>query len=127
QSHTAEIKKVVAAGPNVVKFYTDGPNAVLLANLTSVFVTSKATYDKSGAATADEHPNGTGPYSFVSWQKGVSFTVKKNPHYWGPEPADMPTEMIFKVIPNPTDAVAALKSGAVDIVPNLPFQDVPTI
>ncbi len=126
QSHTVAISKVVADGPSAVKIYTKGPNAVLPANLTSVFITSQASQKKYGA-NADEHPNGTGPYSFVSWVKGATFTVKKNPEYWGKEPASMPGTIVFKIIPDPTDAVAALQNGEIDIDPNLPFQDVTTI
>ncbi|HEX6447609.1 MAG TPA: ABC transporter substrate-binding protein [Streptosporangiales bacterium] len=126
-AHTAHMRKVTALDDNTVQVTTDGQYAVLLSDITSLFITSKATFDKYGAAKADEHPNGTGPYSFVSWQKGVSFTVKKNPHYWGNLPANMPTQMIFRVIPNPVDAVAALQRGEVDIVPSVLFQNVDTI
>ena len=127
-SHLTAVSKVVAKGPSMVEIDTKSPDAVLLANLTSAFIMSQMTEKKYGSTTAaDEHPNGTGPYSFVSWQKGVSFTVKKNPSYWGKEPADMPSEMVFMVIPDPTDAVAALKDGEIDIDPNLPFQDVATM
>jgi peptide/nickel transport system substrate-binding protein len=126
-THMARIASADAVDPSTVKITTKTPDAVLLSDLTSLFITSKATYDKYGPATADEHPNGTGPYSFLSWQKGVSFSVKKDNTYWGKEPADMPTQMTFRVIPNPVDAVAALQSGEVDIVTNVPFQDIETL
>lgn len=122
-SDFAAVASIDAPDKYTVVITTKAPNAVLLSNMISAFITSKTTFDKYGSGEADHHPDGTGPYSFVSWQPGVAMTVKKNPHYWGKLPAGMPGTLVFKLITSPEDAVAALKRGEIDIDTNLPIQD----
>src|SRR5712692_1907424 len=53
---------------------TKNPNAVLLDRLDTRFITSKAAADKYGE-DVDNYPIGTGPYKFVSWQRGGSLAL----------------------------------------------------
>ena len=45
------------------------------------------------AATNSMHPVGTGPFRFLSWSRGDSLTLERNPGYWGGpaalEPGDL--------------------------------------
>ena len=63
------------------------------------------------------NPNGTGPYKFVSWQKDSEVVMAKNENYWR-EPAAY-DKLIFRVIPNQADMMAALMTGEIDIGPSL--------
>ena len=62
-----------------------------------------------------DHPIGTGPFTFDSWESGSSFKVKKNPTYWQ---AGLPhlDSIEFRVIPDETSRVAALTSGDVNMI-----------
>lgn len=73
-----------------------------------------------------EHPIGTGPYKFVEWIPNDHCTLAKFEDYWGSEGPYVDEVVIH---PNPdTDAlVAALESGAYDIVWDLPFKDAPRL
>lgn len=122
-SNLSAIAKMSAPDPYTVVLTTATPDATLLSNLINTFIISKANYEKYGASQAWFHPDGTGPYKFVSWQQGVAMTMVKSSDYWGPEPADMPDKLVFRVITSPEDAVAALQRGEVNIDTNVPPQD----
>jgi peptide/nickel transport system substrate-binding protein len=41
----------------------------------------------TGKETLYDIANGTGPYKFVRWEKGVEYVLLRNDAYWGPKPA----------------------------------------
>ena len=45
-------------------------------------IVSKAAFDKNGIEWARENPIGTGPFIFVSHERGSKVTYKKNTSYW---------------------------------------------
>ena len=61
-----DVTEMEAPDDTTVVFTTEVPNAVFLDRLYNRFMISKAAADKYGDQ-ADEHPNGTGPYKYVSW------------------------------------------------------------
>ncbi len=70
---------------------------------------------KASAADAKAKPVGTGPFRFREWVKGDHITLERNPDYWG-TPAEL-NGVVFKVIPDPNAALAALMSDAIDALP----------
>jgi peptide/nickel transport system substrate-binding protein len=58
-------------------------------------------------------PVGAGPYRFVSFTPGVELVLEAFDQYWRKPPAVK--RLVFKVIPDDTTRVAALKRGEVDI------------
>lgn len=63
------------------------------------------------------NPNGTGPFKFVSWTKDSEVVMQANTEYWGGAPAY--DKLIFRVIPNQADMMAALMTGEIDIAPSI--------
>jgi len=63
----------------------------------------------------DRAPVGTGPFMLKEWKSGDSFTVVKNPDYWG---KGLPylDEIIFKPMTDSQTRYASLRSGQMDIV-----------
>jgi peptide/nickel transport system substrate-binding protein len=59
-----------------------------------------------------EHPTGTGPYKFVSWQRGDRVTLERYDAYHG-EKAKIKT-LVFRAIPKGPDRLQALKNGSID-------------
>ncbi|MFH1634437.1 MAG: ABC transporter substrate-binding protein, partial [Chloroflexota bacterium] len=68
---------------------------------------------------------GTGRYKFVEYIVGDRFVVEANPDYWGSKPATQ--RIVFQVIPDAATRVAALQSGEVDIIVNLPVPLIPAV
>ena len=66
----------------------------------------------------NEKPVGTGPFNFVSWEKGSVATVTRNDAWWGPKPA---AEKVTWTKFGSDDVVTqALRSGDIDIVAEVP-------
>ena len=104
--------KVVDA--NTIDVTTDGINAVLPIQMTSLaMVPPKAAAEASFA----EKPVGTGPYQFVSWDRGRQITAKRFDGYWGTKPTT--AEFVVRIIPNAQTALSALQTGEVDLVLDL--------
>ncbi len=62
-----------------------------------------------------DHPVGTGPFIFESWQPNDHFTAKANPHYWRPGLPHLDT-ITFKPIADENARSQALRSGTIDIM-----------
>ncbi len=58
-------------------------------------------------------PIGAGPYKFVSFTPGVELVLEAFDQYWRKTP--MVKRLVFKVIPEETTRLAALKRGEIDI------------
>jgi len=73
--------------------------------------------------TLSTRPIGTGPFKFVSWSPGDRLELVKNPDYFekGLPKLDGVT---MRIIPETAARLAAIESGAVDILWNLPYETV---
>ena len=69
------------------------------------------------------HPIGTGPFRFVEYRPGDQLVMERNPDYFLPGTPKV-DRVIIRIIPEFTTAVAALESGAVDAVYDLPPEQV---
>lgn len=69
------------------------------------------------------HPIGTGPFMFKSWSPGDRLELVKNPDYFekGLPKLDGVT---LRIIPESAARMAAIESGAVDIVWSMPYEAV---
>ncbi len=70
--------------------------------------------------TCDRRLIGTGPFKLVSWKKGVSLKVKRNPDYWQEAPDGKPYPYLnaidFRPVPNGDARVAGLQSGELNMI-----------
>ena len=64
-------------------------------------------------ATLSDHPDGTGPFMFVSRTPNESITLAANPHYWG-DPVQL-GGVEFRIIPEETSIVAGIQAGNVNL------------
>jgi peptide/nickel transport system substrate-binding protein len=67
-------------------------------------------------------PNGTGPYTFVNRETGVSIELAANPDYWDGVPPV--SDVTYEFVSEGGTRLAGLKSGEYDLITNLPPQDV---
>lgn len=77
--------------------------------------------DKLGELST--HPIGTGPFMFKSWSPGDRMELVKNPDYFekGSPKLD---GLTLRIVPESAARMAALESGAVDIVWSMPYEAV---
>jgi dipeptide transport system substrate-binding protein len=91
------------------------PNIAILADLAMDFATiQSAEYanfllKKGTPEQFDQVPVGTGPFSFVVYQKDAVIRYKANKNYWGEKP--LVDDLVIAITPDPTARYAKLKTG----------------
>ena len=117
------VKEATAIDKFTVRVTTKKPTAPLLDFLCdALIVTSKAIYDKHGAKEADrKYMYGGGPYKLVELVQGQRMVIAKRPDH----PAmvrnpDAPDEIVFRVMREPEQRVAALMNNEVQIAQFIP-------
>jgi peptide/nickel transport system substrate-binding protein len=122
-SNLRTITDVSAVDPYTIRVTTDRPNPLLPGQFTNIFVLSKAKVKatpedfSSGQASV-----GTGPFRLVSFRYGDTAVLEPNPYYWGHAPAWK--QVTIRVIGNDAAREAALLSGDLDLIENVPPEDV---
>jgi dipeptide transport system substrate-binding protein len=98
-----------------VRFKLKEPNMPMLANLAMDFASiASAEYAdylaKQGKMEQlDQIPVGTGPFSFVAYQKDAVIRFKANKDYWGEKA--LVDDLVFAITPDPTARYSKLKAG----------------
>src|SRR5215831_11110292 len=119
-----DVVEMQAPDDHTAIFFLKRANALFLDRVENRFIISKAAADKYGDEM-DQHGIGTGPYKFVSFQRGGNFVMTRNDDYWGAK-AEI-KEVIFKKVTEDAARVAALESGQADVINNVPVHDVPRL
>jgi peptide/nickel transport system substrate-binding protein len=111
-SFISTVKSIATPSPDTAVLKLAHPDFSILYGLSFInlaILPAKAI----AAGTIATHPDGTGPYKFVSWSPGNSLTLAKNPKYWGPTPSI--DQIIFRAIPNEQSIASALQAGTVQM------------
>jgi peptide/nickel transport system substrate-binding protein len=111
-SYLASVKKIVATGTYSVKFELSHADGSILDGLTSVNLSMLPT-TAINAGTLAKTPDGTGPFEYVSWSPGNTFTMKANPSYWGGKVTLSSVEI--KTIPSEQSIASALEANSVQL------------
>ena len=136
KGYLANTKEVVKVDDFTVQLKTIGPNPLVADNLTSVFIMSKKWSEAHNATKPQDfknkeenfavrNANGTGPFALISREPDVKTVLKRNDAYWGRSqfPLEI-TDLELVTIKQDATRVAALLSGEVDIVQDVPVQDI---
>jgi len=111
-----------------LKIETDGPWPALLSFLPFHLMVPAATGDG-----LIEQPIGTGPFRFVEWQRGQRVVLERYDGYYGGSPELPPVgpaqvrRVIFQVLPEPATRLAALRAGEIDIMVDVPVDQMGAI
>jgi len=131
----ASVTEVTKVDDLTVHVKTNGANPLLPNNLTNLFIMDQEwsvengvekpqDFEGSEETYAVRNANGTGPFALVSREPDSKTVLKKNENYWGIGTFPMEvTEIIYTPIQNAATRVAALLSGEVDIIQDVPVQD----
>ncbi len=131
----ASVTEVRANGKYGFEIVTDGPNPIMPSNLNNLFIMDKGWAEANNATKvqdyeggedtfASRNANGTGPYILVSREADAQTVLTINENYWGTDEFPMQVkEIIYTPIQNQATRVAALLSGEVDFIQDVPVQD----
>ena len=131
----SSVKEVRPVDSHTVDIETNGPNPLLVNNLTNMFMMDKGWAEANNVMTphnvakgetnfATMNTNGTGAFKLVSRTIDEKTVLTANPNYWGKSIyPNQVTEIIYTPIQSAATRVAALLSGEVDIIQDVPVQD----
>lgn len=128
------IAEVTAVDDLTIEITTTKPDALLADKLTYVFIMDQEWAEANGIGAPQDlktdqetfavlNANGTGPFVLESREPDSRTVLKRNADYWG-ETADDFETVIFTPISSPPTRIAALISDEVDLVLDVPSQDV---
>ena len=134
QIYVAGIKEVKKIDDYTVDFILEGPHPLLLKNIIDFRIMSKAwseknrsehiqDYSKKEETFASRNTNGTGPYIIKGWEPDKRIVMTKNKDWWGKMDGNV-DDVIYTPIKSDATRVSALLSAEVDLVTDLPTQDV---
>jgi peptide/nickel transport system substrate-binding protein len=114
---------VVAVDALTIRVSTDRPNPLLPGQFTNIFILPKSVVgappEEFSAARATI---GTGPFRSISFRYGDVAELEPNPFYWGSVTPWM--HVRIKVIGNDAAREAALLAGDLDLIENVPPEEV---
>ncbi|MCL2893701.1 ABC transporter substrate-binding protein [Brenneria tiliae] len=115
----AEVKEI---NPLTIQIITKAPAPLLLNNLSRVSILpARLENVPTETLNAGKEVIGTGPFKFVSWVPDDRVVLERNDDYWGGKAEwDKVTVRVFK---NSSARVAAILSGDVDMIENVPTAD----
>ncbi len=117
RSYIAAIDKVNVLDDYTVEFVTKQPSRALLPNLTTIYILPP----KLGASLGEKfgtQPTGTGPFRLVSYASNSQMVLEAFDGYWGTRPKVQ--RLVFRILPENATRLAALESGEVALIANLP-------
>ncbi len=126
-SFVRPIVSATAVDPTTVRIRTSAPHVLVPYDLNAIFIVSKASAASAGNADFDRGKAavGTGPYRLVSFKRGDRVELARNDAWWGAG-TEKPAwdRVVFRMISNDGARIAALLSGDVDVIENVPTADV---
>jgi peptide/nickel transport system substrate-binding protein len=123
----AVLEKVEAPDSGTVRIKTKAPDPLLEQRLASYgsWIVPKAAVEKMTWEKFIQAPVGAGPYKFVEWKREAQLVAEVHGQYWDAAPAV--NRITFRLIPETATRVSALLAGEVDIITNLPPDQVETV
>jgi len=127
----SDIKKI---DDYTVDLVLNAPNPILLRNIIDFRIMSKSWSEKNKTTNVQDYKakeenfasrnvNGTGPYKILSWQPESRVAMAINDHWWD-KPRGNVTQVLYTPIKSDSTRISALLSGDVDMVTDVPTQDI---
>lgn len=108
------IKRAEKADNLTAHIITDGPDPILPSRLYWMKIVPPS---QAGNARFAEKPVGTGPYKFISWDRGTRITLEVNNQYWAKKPQI--DKVKYRFVEESGTRLAGLMAGEYDVITNL--------
>ena len=106
----------------IVDLVTGRPDARLPYTLPTFFKIVPPQFVRaSGSASLSQHPVGTGPYRFVSWERGHAINLIANSRYW--KPGHPHIQKLSFLFVDQDRQVESLLKGDIDLITKLAGKD----
>jgi peptide/nickel transport system substrate-binding protein len=136
KSLLVSVEAVTKVDDLTVHIKTKGPNALLVNNLTNMMMMDKEWSEANNAMDpqdlksktengATRAANGTGPFALVTREPDVRTVLRKYDGHWAAADAKHGiTEIVYRPIAEAATRVAALLSGEIDYLQDVPVADI---
>ncbi|MBI2305052.1 MAG: ABC transporter substrate-binding protein [Chloroflexi bacterium] len=120
-----DITKVEVVDRSTVRLVTKAPNPTVPLKFVQSMIAPMQYVKEKGNPALTTQPVGTGAYKFIKWAKDDFIELEANEAYWGwqkggPfEKAGRIKKLTFRVIPDQSARIGALKTGAIDFFHNI--------
>lgn len=120
------MEKVEKTGPDTVRFTMKSPSPQFLQLLVHTQIVPKNYIKSVGDETFAQKPIGSGPFKMVSAKLDSEVVLERFDGYYGGSPEQQPVgpaklkKAIFRMLPEPSTRVTALKAGEVQIIEDVP-------
>ena len=132
------ITSVKAIDASTVEIKTEGPNPILLNQLSQIFIMSEDWSKKNGCELPQDYNAqeetycsinalGTGPFKITLREQDTRTVFKRNSNWWGDQSQHNIDRIELLPINNDATRVAALLSGDIDFTNFTPAQDIKRI
>ena len=115
------IERIETLDDHTVQIFTKVPFGTLPLRLILFRILPRQYYTEHGEDYVRANPVGSGPYKFVAFTPGESYQMVSNPDYWRGAPKI--TDLTFRVIPDASARVLALQAGDVDLIDDVPINE----
>jgi len=131
QTSFATISSVEIMNPQTIRVTTKNPDSLIptrMAQMGSHIIPARFARTDAGAAELARKPIGTGAYKLVEWVKDDRLVMEANREWWGWEGKPPSIERVtWKPIPDDFARISALEKGEVDIITNVPPDQVKAV
>lgn len=117
--------KLEVIDDDTVEITLEHPNGVFMNLLAAplLMMVDPSRYEELGEDYQSQ-PSGTGPFRFVSWTPDQRIVLEANTDYWDSDNGPGVSELVFEVIPEAAARIIALRNGEVDMIFNVPAEEV---
>ncbi len=113
KTYLSSVAKVDVVNSKTIKITLIEPYVPFIASLTqNIFMVNKKLTEANGGKIDETNYIGTGPYKYVSRNKGVSVTLEAFDYYWGKKPSIK--NVVINVIKDVSSAEIAMEKGEAD-------------
>jgi peptide/nickel transport system substrate-binding protein len=125
--YVSAIKTIEIMDPHKIRITTKAPYPLLPLDLSIIHVMSAtaAAAKTTDALNRGEGLVGTGPFKFVSWQNKDTIELRRHDEYWGRKSEWAAVR--FRPLTNDGARTAALLAGDLDLIENVPIDDMARI
>jgi peptide/nickel transport system substrate-binding protein len=116
-----QIDEVEIIDDQTFRLHTSEPYPLLPARLTALEPISLGHWEEVGDDEITSNPVGTGPFVFNEWVRDEYLLLDRNPDYWK---HDVQVDQVeFRYIPEFSSRLAAMLAGEIEIVKDVPVDD----
>ncbi|MEX1004745.1 MAG: ABC transporter substrate-binding protein [Acidimicrobiia bacterium] len=121
-----KVESVVALDDMTVEMTLGSSDALFGRELSEWAILPASQYESEGLEGIEANPIGTGPFAFVSWDRGDRIILEAFDDYWD-EGLPLVDTLVFRPIPDSSTRLAAVQTGEVHIAQRFNSEEAATL